>query len=351
MLGRQQPVIGLDVGSSAVKLVHFSEKGGDYTLEHYGICELDPDAIVDGAVMDAGHVADSIRQLVESQKIRQKQVAISVSGNSVIVKKIHVPIMEADELAESIAWEAEQYIPFEINDVNLDFHILEGSDEAAPSGQMAVLLVAAKKDRVNELVALVEEAGLKPVIVDVDAFGLENIFCTNYGVGDRVTGLVNIGASVININILIQGMSAFTRDISTGGDRITEDIQKSLNISVGEAERAKRGELIPGIDPEQVLSIIQQAGMEIAAEVGRTFDYFKTTAQVGSVDRVLLSGGASRTPGLADQIAERLGLPAQLFNPFEHIHLSPSIDAGLLVEAGAQLGVAAGLAFRRVNDR
>jgi len=351
MLGKQRPLLGLDIGSSAIKMVHFSEKGGDYILEHFAVRELDPDAIVDGTVMDAGHVADSIRELVTSQKIRQKQVAISVSGNSVIVKKIHVPIMSADELSESIAWEAEQYIPFEINDVHLDFHILEGGAEAAPSGQMTVLLVAAKKDRVSELVSLVEEAGLKPMIVDVDGFGLENIFCTNFGVGDRVTGLVNIGASVININILIQGMSAFTRDISTGGDRVTEDIQRALNISLSEAERAKRGELIPGIDPEQVLSIIQQAGMEIAAEVGRTFDYFKTTAQVGNVDKVLLAGGGSRTAGLLEQISERLGLPVQALNPFENIHLSPSVDSGLLFDAGPQLGVAAGLASRRVNDR
>ncbi|MBI5137657.1 MAG: type IV pilus assembly protein PilM [Nitrospirae bacterium] len=350
-MGRLQPVIGLDVGSSAIKMVHLSEKGGEYTLEHYGVRELDPDAIVDGAVMDAGHVADTIRALFDASKLRGRQVAISVAGNSVIVKKIHVPIMSADELAESISWEAEQYIPFEINDVHLDFHIVEAADESTPSGKMPVLLVAAKKERVSELVTLVQEAGLKPMVVDVDAFGLENIFCTNYGVGDRVTGLVNIGASVININILLQGMTAFTRDISMGGDRYTEDIQKALNISFAEAERAKRGEAIEGIDPEHVLAMMQRTGGEMAAEIGRTFDYFRTTSQVGQVDKVLLSGGASRAAGLQEQIAERLGLPVQMLNPFEHIHMGKGIDTARLHDVAHQLGVAAGLATRRVNDR
>ncbi len=351
MFGKQQPIIGVDIGSSAIKVVHLSEKGGEYTLEQFGIRELDPDAIVDGAVMDAGHVATAIEELLATLKIRHKQVAVSVSGNSVIVKKIHVPIMGADELSESISWEAEQYIPFEINDVHLDFHILEGANEATPSGQMPVLLVAAKRDRVSELVALVEEAGLKPVVVDVDGFALENVFCTNFGVGDRITGLVNIGASVININILQEGMSAFTRDISLGGDRYTEDIQKGLNISFAEAERAKRGEAIEGIDPEQVLSVIQQTGAEVAAEIGRTFDYFKTTAQVGQIDKVYLAGGACRTHSLTDQISDRLGLPVITFNPFEHIHLGSAIDGAWLQEAGPVLGVAAGLATRRMNDR
>lgn len=351
MLGRNQPVVGLDIGSSAIKLVQFQEKGGEYTLQHYGILELDPDAIVDGAVMDAGHVADGIRTLFTENKIRTKQVAISVSGNSVIVKKIHLPIMGEDELAESISWEAEQYIPFEINEVHLDFHIMEAGDDATPSGQMPVLLVAAKKDRVTEMVTLVEEADLKPVLVDVDAFGLENIFCTNFGVGDHFTGLVNIGASVININVLMDGMSAFTRDISMGGNRYTEEIQKGLNISFGEAEQAKRGENIEGIDPDRVMQLIHDTNVEVAAEIGRTFDYFKTTMQAAQIDKVFLSGGGGKTRGLIDQISERLGLPVQILYPFEHVELGPGIDPDQLKEVSPFLGVAAGLATRRLGDR
>jgi type IV pilus assembly protein PilM len=349
--GGTQPLLGLDVGSSAVKLVNLSEQRGEYTLEHFGVTELDPDAIVDGAIMDAGHVADAIRRVVGGQKLKQKRVAISVSGNSVIVKKIHLPIMSEEELAESITWEAEQYIPFEISDVHLDFHIMESGDPSVPSGQMPVLLVAAKKERVSELVTLVEEAGLKPTIVDVDAFGLENIFCANFGVGDRITGLVNVGASAININVLLDGMSAFTRDISMGGDRYTEEIQKGLNVSFGEAERAKRGERIEGIDQAKVQQIIQSTNVEVASEIGRTFDYFKTTVQATQIDKVYLAGGASKTQGLLEQVGERLGIPVQLLNPFENIHLGTGVDTERLAGHTPFLGVAAGLATRRIGDR
>lgn len=351
ILGTSQPLVGLDVGSSAVKLVQLSESKGEFTLEHFGVAELDPDAIVDGAVMDAGNVADAIRRLFAAQKLKSKKVAISVSGSSVIVKKIHLPIMSEEELGESINWEAEQYIPFEIADVHLDFHILETGDAAAPTGQMPVLLVAAKKERVSELVSLVEEAGLKPMIVDVDGFGLENIFCANFGVGERITGLVNVGASAININVLLDGMSAFTRDISMGGDRYTEEIQKGLNISFAEAERAKRGERIEGIDQGRVQQIIQETNVEVAGEIGRTFDYFKTTMQAVQVDKVLLSGGASKTRGLLEQVGERLGIPVQMLNPFEHIHVGPAIDTERLTAQSPFLGVAAGLATRRLGDR
>jgi type IV pilus assembly protein PilM len=351
MLSPAQPLLGLDVGSSAVKLVHLTETKGEFTLEHFGVAELDPDAIVDGAVMDAGNVADAIRRLFAAQKLKAKKVAISVSGSSVIVKKIHLPIMSEEELGESINWEAEQYIPFEIADVHLDFHIMESGDPSVPSGQMPVLLVAAKKERVSELVTLVEEAGLKPTIVDVDAFGLENIFCANFGVGDHITGLVNVGASAININVLLDGMSAFTRDISMGGDRYTEEIQKGLNISFGEAERAKRGERIEGIDQAKVQRIIQDTNVEVASEIGRTFDYFKTTIQAAQIDKVYLAGGASKTEGLVEQAGERLGIPVQGLNPFENIHLAAGIDTERLAALSPFLGVAAGLATRRLGDR
>ncbi len=351
MLIKNQPLVGVDIGSSAVKVVHFSEKGGEFTLEHFGVVELDPDAIVDGTIMDAGHVADGIRDLFDINKIKNKKVAISVSGNSVIVKKINLAIMDDEELAQSIAFEAEQYIPFEINDVHLDFHIMEAGDDSVPSGQMPVLLVAAKKDRVSEMISLVEEAGLKPAVVDVDAFGLENIFCTNFGVGDPITGLVNIGASVININVLLEGVSAFTRDISMGGNRYTEEVQKGLNISFNEAEQAKRGETIEGIDTDRVTQIIADTNVEVAAEIGRTFDYFKTTVQAPMVDKVYLSGGGSKTHGLIEQLGERLGIPVQILDPFENIRLGAGVDTEELQYATAYLGVAAGLATRKLGDQ
>ncbi|MDH4229153.1 MAG: pilus assembly protein PilM [Nitrospirota bacterium] len=344
------PLIGLDIGSSNVKLVHLAEKDGEFTLEHYALAELDPDAIVDGAVMDASQVADTIRSLFTETKVPTKKVAISVAGNSVIVKKINLPIMDEDELGAAIAVEAEQYIPFEISDVHLDFHIMDNDSRPAPEGQMPVLLVAAKKDRVSEMIAMVEEAGASVVVVDVDAFGLENIFCANYGAGDPIVGLVNIGATVININVLVDGVSAFTRDISMGGSRYTEEIQKSLNISFMEAERAKCGEAIEGIDEDRVLAIVQDTNGEVAAEIGRTFDYFRSTVQSQQVSRVYLSGGGAKASGLVEQVADRLGIPVELFNPFANLHIAKGIDPEVLKQDAPFLGVAAGLATRRLAD-
>lgn len=352
---QNKPLIGLDIGSSNVKLVHMVEKGGEYTLEHYALAELDPDAIVDGAVMDSSHVADTIRSLFEETKIASKRVAISVAGNSVIVKKINLPVMEEEELFSSIAFEAEQYIPFEISDVHLDFHIMESDQEEdmtqdGPDAQMPVLLVAAKKDRVSEMIGMVEEAGAKVAVVDVDAFGLENIFSANYGAGEPIVGLVNIGASVININVLVDGVSAFTRDISMGGNRYTEEIQKGLNISFLEAERAKCGEAIEGIDEDRVLAMVQDTNSEVAAEVGRTFDYFRSTVQSQQVDKVYLSGGGAKAHGLVEQVSDRLGIPVEIFDPFVNLHLANGIDPVVLKQDAPFLGVAAGLATRRLGD-
>ncbi|MCI0529122.1 MAG: pilus assembly protein PilM, partial [Nitrospira sp.] len=182
MFNKIRPLVGLDIGSSTVKLIQMTETKKGYSLEKFGITPLDPELIVDGTVMDAGRVTDAIRQLVAEQKIKVKEVALSVSGHSVIVKKIQVPVMSEDELEESIKWEAEQYIPFDINDVNIDFHILGQAEGTENREQMSVVLVAVKKDKLNEYTALITEAGLAPVIVDVDAFTLENMYYANYDI-------------------------------------------------------------------------------------------------------------------------------------------------------------------------
>jgi len=195
-LQRAQPVIGLDIGSSAIKLLQLKSTKKGYILEKFGIKTIDPELIVDGAVMDAGRVIDALKELLREQAVKAKDVVISVSGHSVIVKKINVPPMTEEELEESIKWEAEQYIPFDINDVNIDFHILGTVEGQDGQPQMNVLLVAAKKDKLNEYISLVSDAGLTPRVVDVDAFAIENMYGVNYGVQEsEVVALVNIGAS------------------------------------------------------------------------------------------------------------------------------------------------------------
>lgn len=352
-LQRTQPVIGLDIGSSAIKLLQLKASKKGYALEKFGMKSIDPELIVDGAVMDAGRVVDALKELLREQGVKTKDVVISVSGHSVIVKKITLPSMTEDELEESIKWEAEQYIPFDVNDVNLDFHILPNVDTPEGNDSMAVVLVAVKKDRLAEYTSLVMEAGLNPVVVDVDAFTLENLYGLGYGTtGSEVVALVNIGASVMNIHIVKGGNFSFTRDISTGGNRYTEMIQRDLNVPYDAAERAKRGESVEGVNPDALSEILTTMNGELAAEIGRSFDYFRSTSTQETIDRVLLSGGTAKIPGLAPFLSERLGVPVEMIDPFRNIQVkAKGVDADALAAAGPQAAVVTGLAMRRPNDR
>jgi type IV pilus assembly protein PilM len=261
--------------------------------------------------------------------------------------------MAEEELEESIKWEAEQYIPFDINDVNIDFHILGTAEGQDGQPQMSVLLVAAKKDKLNEYGALVAEAGLTPLVVDVDAFTIENMYCTNYDLQENeVIALVNIGASVMNINILKNSMSAFTRDISVGGNRYTETIQKELSLSYEDAERAKLLENPEGVNPETLAAVINAVTAEVAAEITRSIDYFKTTAMQENIDKVILCGGATKARGLVSLLGERLGVSVELANPFNHIEIDKKLfNIEQIQEVAPQAAVGVGLAIRKAGDR
>ncbi|MBI3609043.1 MAG: type IV pilus assembly protein PilM [Nitrospirae bacterium] len=351
---RTHPVIGLDIGSSAIKLLQLKPSKKGYVLEKFGIKTIDPELIVDGAIMDAGRVVDAVKDLLREQAVKVKDVVISVSGHSVIVKKISLPPMTEDELEESIKWEAEQYIPFDVNDVNIDFHILPPGDAAGDGKEtMTVVLVAVKKDRLAEYTSLVMEAGLNPVVVDVDAFTLENLYGMEYDVSpSEVVALVNIGASVMNIHIIKGGNFSFTRDISTGGNRYTEMIQRDLNVSYEAAEQAKRGESVAGVSSEALDGIIATMNGELVAEIGRSFDYFRSTSTQETIDRVLLGGGTAKVPGLVPFMNERLGVPVDVLDPFRKIQVnSKLVDPDLLKAVGPQAAVVVGLAIRRPDDR
>src|SRR5213078_3813575 len=254
--------LGLDIGSSSVKLVQLKDQKRGFILEAFGVSPLPPEAIVDGALMNNGAIVDAIRQLVGQFKLKNREVAIGVSGHSVIIKKISMPRMTREELEESIQWEAEQYIPFDVKDVNIDVQILspEGADPG--TGQMDVLLVAAKKDMINDYTSVVAEAGLTPVVVDVDAFAVQNAFEVNYELPKNETiVLVNAGASVCNINVLANGLTTFTRDLTMGWNQFTEEIQKQANGSYGEAEELEVGgdaaQDSESVGPHEVERVIQ----------------------------------------------------------------------------------------------
>jgi len=351
-LGKKKGLVGLDIGSSAVKAVELKTggKGGaEYQLVNIGVEPLPPEAIVDGAIMDSGAVIDAIQRLFQQQKIKSSDVCTGVSGNAVIVKKISLPQMSPEELSESIHWEAEQYIPFDIQDVAIDYEVIEGGG----GGNMDVLLVACKKDKISDYTSVISQAGKSPAIVDVDVFALQNCYEINYGSDPgRVIALLNVGASIMNINIVKGGASVFNRDIAVGGNQYTDAIQKDLNLSFDQAESLKRGGRVEGAAVENLPPILQAVSENIALEVQKTFDFFKATSQEDRIDRVFLSGGTSKVQGLRDLIAERFDAGVEIMNPFNNVTYNPrDFDPDFIAEVGPAAAIAVGLAVRRVGDR
>ena len=352
LLTPKRQLVGLDIGSSAIKLVQLKESKGRYVLQKFGIKPLEPEVIVDGTVMDEGRVVSAIRELFDELKVKNNQVAVSISGHAVIVKKISLPPMPDEELEGQVKLAAEQYIPFDINEVNIDFHVLPAEAESG-SGEMSVILVAAKKDKINELTELVKGAGLVPLIMDVDAFAIENMHAINYPMGqDETTALVNVGASVMNVNIIRGGASLFTRDIPLEGNRYTEAIQREMGMSYEEAEEAKKSKGAGNAGAGSIEHVIDSVNGEVASEIARTVDYFKTSAPDVGLDRVLVCGGVARAKGLVQQLGDHMHIPVEVANPFGEIDTTgSSVDQDELAAMAPLASVAVGLALRFVGDR
>lgn len=349
---RKNDIIGLDIGSNSIKLIQLNDDNGSYTLSKFGIVPLAPEMIVEGTIMDSVRCVEALQNLLKDQSISTKNSVISLSGHSVIVKKVSLPQMTEDELAESIKWEAEQYIPFDINDVNMDFQILNTFVDTDGKPQMNVLLAAVKKDKLTEYTSLIIEAGLKPVIVDIDSFALENMYGINYEIKEGETvALINIGASLTNINILKDGLFVFTRDVSIGGNKYTEAIQKDLGLSYDDAEKIKQGENVEGGDSSALESVIENVSTEIASEITRSFGYFKTASGNENIDKVILSGGSSKVKNLDSFLHERLEVPVEIVNPFRKINIPSEFDINYIKDVAPIAAVVVGLGIRRLNDR
>src|SRR5687768_5656138 len=277
MFRKSKAVVGLDIGSSAVKAVELKPAGKGFRVSAFGSEPVPPDSIVDGAIIDAGAVSDAIRRVFEQNSaFKTKEVCASLSGNAVIVKKISLPVMTEAELSESIYWEAEQYIPFDIQDVNLDYQILDPGTGPDSKGTMDVLLVAAKKEKIADYTNVISQAGRVPVVVDVDAFALQNAYEVNYAPQPgAIVVLLNAGASAININILSGDQSLFTRDISIGGNAYTEAVQKELALGFESADHAKRGLAASGVTYEDVRPVLHAMTENVLLEIQKTFDFFK----------------------------------------------------------------------------
>jgi len=342
--------IGLDIGSSYIKIVQLKDLKGGYELELFDVLPLPPELIVDGSIIDSFRLIDSLKELLRKSKVKTKDSVIGIAGHSsVIIKRISLPEMSEEELSESIKFEAEQYVPFDIEEVSLDFQILGPKNEP---GQMDVILVAVKKDIINEYVSVVKEAGFNPVIVDVNSFALENMYEINYEIEpDKNVAIVNIGASTINMNILKGGISVFTRDSAIGSNLHTETLQREFNLTYENAERLKKGEPVENVSSDDAFSVIESASDEITSEVNRSFEYFRSSVAHEDINEVVLSGGCALIKNFLKPFAERIGVETKVIDPFRNIKIPKKFDVTYIEEIAPMAAVAVGLAIRRPGDR
>ena len=338
-------IFGLDIGSSAVKALQLRESGSAYQLVALGIAPLPPDAIADGTIKDPPTVVEAIKRAVSKAGVKTSDSAIAICGRELIIKKVQIPKVPPKEIHDVVQLEAEHHIPFAIDEVFLDYHTV-GQHE----GQLDLILVAVKKSKVLEYAAVVEGAGLTPIIVDVDSFALGNQFELNFPDEQReAVALIDIGASIMKTNVVRGGSTIFARDIPFGGNNYTQAITQQLRIPFEQAEAAKLGRDV-GVRWETVVPALEAVSRELSLEVQRTFDYFASTAESERIGKIVLGGGCSLLPGLNDYLSSNWGIPVELARPFERIDVDPAY-AEEVNAAGPALAVAVGLALRRLGDK
>ncbi|MDJ0761983.1 MAG: type IV pilus assembly protein PilM [Myxococcota bacterium] len=345
-------LVGVDIGTSSVKVIQIRQSSKGIHLMKYGVEPLPPQSIVDGHVMNGSAVVDALNRVFKDLHIVQRDVALSISGHSVIIKKLNLPLMKREELEEQIQWEAEQHIPYEISEVEIDYNILWQNTEA---GQMDVLLVAAKKEEIQDLVEVVRQAKLKPMVVDIDAFAMQNVYELNYGFNEAETiALLNVGASLTTMNILNGAVSQFTRDITNGGASITEEIQKQLQVSFEEAEAYKAGGGLNSqeVVPQEVDEIISNVVDALAAEIQRSLDFYMATTSHGEIGRILITGGTSKIPYLRSAVERRSRVPVVLLDPFRRVVFDErQFNPEVLKAQAPQATICLGLSLRKQKER
>jgi type IV pilus assembly protein PilM len=343
-------LVGVDIGASSIKVALLKESRKKLQIVRSGWAPLPAQTIIDGHVMNAGAVTEALAKVFHDAKISQRDVAIGVYGQSVIVRKITVPMMTPAELDEQIHWEAEQHIPFDIKLMSVDYEVLRQRPEA---GQMDLMLVAAKKDEINDYAAILREAKLKPVIVDINAFTIQNIFEHQYGLPpDATIALLNLGAAVSSLNIVSKGVSAFTREITNAGGAITEEIRKALQCSHEQAEAYKHGGGPADIVPQEVTQIVNQACQALAGEIQRSLDFYLATSGEQEIGRIYVCGGSAYLAPLVQAIERRARVPVQLFDPMVNLGVDAKfVNEPLLRSMAAQMVVALGLSLRCDRER
>jgi len=357
---RKNQLIGLDIGSHSIKLVEIDDSKKGRVLKRFGMAGLPPQAIVEGSIKEMEIISSKIKDLFKNLKVKNKNVATSISGFSVIVKKITLTNKEESELETTIQDEAEQYIPFDIDEVNIDFDILSAENAAADeeestdetSGQMEVMLVAAKRDMVEDYSSLLQLANLNAVVLDVDAFALQNALEISEGRTEGCCALVNVGAEELGINVVKEDMSLFTRDSSFGGSQITEAIMSQFSVSFSEAEKIKLGVIKKERDEGVLENIFVSVVSEWVQEIKRALDFVASTYPDETIEKILVCGGSCRIPDFKEYLAVETGIKVAELNPFTNLVINEkAFDPKYLKYIAPQAAVAVGLALRSIGDK
>ena len=342
--------VGLDIGSSYVKIVEVDHSKNGPTLKSYGVVKLPPEAIVEGEIMDRSLVIEGIQGCMAKANVEKKDVVTAVSGRAVIVKKIVMDKMNPDDAKEAIFWEAEQHVPFDIDDVCLDFEVLR---DDVGANQMEILLVAAKKEMVETHASLVKDAGYNPVIIDVDSFAIQNAYeLTHEDLGNRVAGLINIGSDVTNINVIQNSIPLFTRDLSVGSNAFIEAMQRELGINFEDAEAIVTG-ATHAQDEQKCRQIIAHACEELSTGINRSISFLKTAGDADQLDEVILSGGGARVPGLREILSEKHGIEFKVNDSVSRVRPDDRMEPEAVAELerlAPMLTVSLGLALRREGN-
>ena len=348
---KKSHLIGLDIGSRAVKASEIVETKSGRRLKYFGMLDIAYGAIEEGVIMDADAIAPSIRKLFNANSFKTQNVAVSIGGSSVIVKKISVQTMTEKQLQGSINSEAEQYIPFDISEVNLDYQML-GEAENNPN-QMDVLLVAVKKEVVNSYVDLIQMAGLNPCVIDIDAFALQNIFELNYALEDENVALIDIGASKTSLNILKGNSSVFIRDVALGCSLINKKLVSLVDCSYEEAEQLKYSNQPDKISPDDVKEIISSVINDLCNEIRNAIDFFYSAYPYDDqIKRIVLSGGGAHIKEFRELLAVETSSEVEIINPFKNVQIDEkSCDISYLERMAPQAAISMGLSIRKIDDK
>jgi type IV pilus assembly protein PilM len=351
IFGKKDHLVGLDIGSSIIKVAELKNTSKGIELFKFGMSRIPPGTIVEGRVMEMETLANDIKALYKSQKIREKNVAISTGGHSVVIKTINTAKRSDKELHEMIFSEAEQYIPYDIDDVNIDYQLL-GESEFSPD-QVNVLLVAVKKDLVAEYIELIQMAGLNPRIIDVDTFALQNTYeILPYESQEKITLLVDVGASKTSLNILKANNSLMMRDTVSGTNQIVEELSEQFNISMEDAQLAMNGEPQGGISASDIESLSIKIAQAWCAEICEVVNTYQSGVNDERVEKIVLSGGGVFIEGFKEALLAELDADVSVINPFEALVVNErKFPDSFINKVGPLAPIAIGLALRRIDDK